>query len=53
MTTWLDETQVDIMTVDNVREPGCEYVHWPQIAPDAETPERADYGRVVLPPRGL
>ena len=44
----LDEAQVEIVAVDYFRELGYEYVHGPQIAPDGETPERADYGQVVL-----
>src|SRR5690554_948166 len=48
MTGYLDEAQVEIVTVDYFRELGYEYVHGPSIAPDGETPERADYGQVVL-----
>jgi type I restriction enzyme R subunit len=48
MTGYLDEAQVEIVTVDYFRELGYEYVHGPQIAPDGETPERADYGQVIL-----
>lgn len=38
MTSYLDEAQVEIVTVDYFRELGYEYVHGPQIAPDGETP---------------
>jgi len=48
MSAYLDEAQVEIVTVDYFRELGYEYVHGPQIAPDGDTPERADYGQVVL-----
>lgn len=48
MSSYLDESQVEIVTVDYFRELGYEYVHGPSIAPDGETPERADYGQVVL-----
>jgi type I restriction enzyme, R subunit len=46
--TYLDEAQVEIVTVDYFRELGYEYIHGPFIAPDSEAPERADYGQVVL-----
>jgi type I restriction enzyme, R subunit len=46
--SYLDEAQVEIATVDYFRELGYEYVHGPEIAPDGEAPERADYGQVVL-----
>jgi len=45
---YLDESQVEIATVDYFRELGYEYVHGPEIAPDGEAPERADYQQVVL-----
>ncbi len=48
MTTYLDEAQVEIVTVDYFRELGYEYIHGPSIAPDGDAPERADYGQVVL-----
>jgi len=48
MTNYLDEAQVEIVTVDYFRELGYEYIHGPSIAPDGEAPERADYGQVVL-----
>jgi len=46
--TYLDEAQLEIATVDYFRELGYEYIHGPEIAPDGERPERADYGQVVL-----
>jgi len=46
--TYLDEAQLEIATVDYFRELGYEYVHGPELAPDGERPERADYGQVVL-----
>jgi type I restriction enzyme R subunit len=46
--SYLDEAQVEIVTVEYFRDLGYEYVHGPQIAPDGDTPERADYGQVVL-----
>ena len=48
VSTYIDEAQVEIVTVDYFRELGYEYVHGPQIAPDRDAPERADYGQVAL-----
>jgi len=45
---YLDESQVEIVTVDYFRELGYEYIHGPVIAPDGEAPERQDYAQVVL-----
>lgn len=45
---YLDEAQLEIVTVDYLRELGYGYVHGPMIAPDGETPERQDYAQVVL-----
>jgi len=46
--TFLDEAQVEIVTVDYFRDLGYEYIHGPEIAPDGDAPERTDYGQVVL-----
>jgi len=46
--TYLDESQVEIATVDYFRELGYVYIHGAHIAPDGEAPERDDYGQVVL-----
>lgn len=48
MIGYLDEAQAEIVTVGYFRDLGFEYAHGPQIAPDGEAPERADYGQVVL-----
>ena len=48
MNAYLDESQVEIATVEYFRELGYEYVHGPKIAPDGEAPERSDYRQVVL-----
>src|SRR5690606_23383841 len=48
MVGYLDEAQVEIVAVGYLRDLGYEYIHGPQIGPDGETPERADYGQVVL-----
>ncbi len=48
MTGYLDEAQVEIVTVDYFRELGYEYIHGPVIGPDGEAPERQDYAQVVL-----
>lgn len=42
--SYLDEAQLEIVTVDYLRELGCGYVHGPIIAPNGEATERADYG---------
>jgi type I restriction enzyme R subunit len=46
--SYLDEAQLEIATVDYFRELGYEYAFGPDIAPDGERAERADYGQVVL-----
>ena len=58
--TYIDEAQVEIVTVDYFRELGYEYIHGPIIAPDlpagqagGEAPERQDYAQVVLTRRLL
>jgi len=48
MSSYLDESQLEIATVDYFRELGYEYVHGPHIAPDGEASERDDYDQVVL-----
>jgi type I restriction enzyme R subunit len=48
MMSYLDEAQLEIVTVDYFRQLGYEYLHGPVIAPDGEAPERQDYGQVVL-----
>ncbi len=48
MTGYLDEAQVELVAVGYLRDLGYEYVHGPDIAPDGESPERSDYGQVVL-----
>lgn len=47
--SYLDEAQVEIVTVDYFRELGYDHIHGPVIAPDGEAPEQTDYERVVLP----
>ena len=53
MSKYIDEAQVEIVTVDYFRGLGYEYIHGPFIAPDSEAPERSDYGQVVLTRRLL
>ncbi len=48
VSNYLDESQLEIATVDVFRELGYDYIHGPQIAPDGESPERQDYGQVIL-----
>lgn len=45
---YLDEAQVELVTVGYLRDLGYDYAHGPSIAPDGEVPERADYRQVVL-----
>ncbi|RMH57993.1 MAG: HsdR family type I site-specific deoxyribonuclease [Candidatus Hydrogenedentota bacterium] len=44
----LTESDLEIATLDYFRGLGYSYVHGPEIAPDGESPEREDYGQVVL-----
>ena len=48
MSTRLDESQIETVTVDYFRGLGYEYAHGPSIAPDGDTPERTNDGQVVL-----
>ena len=48
MTLPLDEAQIEAISLDYFRGLGYAYVHGPDIAPDGDTPERTDYGQVVL-----
>ncbi len=48
MSNYIDEAQVEIVTVDYFRALGYEYIHGPDIAPDREAPQRRDYVQVVL-----
>jgi len=48
MTGYLDQSQVEIATVDYFRELGYDYAFGPDIGPEGERPEREDYGQVVL-----
>lgn len=50
MTGCLDKAKVEIVTVGFLCDLGYEHIHGPQIAPDGETPERADYGGNCPPP---
>ena len=38
--SYIDEAQVEIVTVDYFRELGYEYVHWPQAVTDGEIGKR-------------
>tara|TARA_R110002072_G_scaffold158989_4_gene310083 strand:+ start:23546 stop:26635 length:3090 start_codon:yes stop_codon:yes gene_type:complete len=46
--TYLDESKLEIATIDYLRDLGYDYIHGPQIAPDGDDPEREDYGQVNL-----
>lgn len=48
MSNYIDEAKLEIVTVDHLRDLGYDHARGPMIAPDGETPERADYGQVVL-----
>ena len=45
---FLDEAQIEAISLEYFRGLGYAYVHGPDIAPDGDTPERTDYGQVVL-----
>ncbi|MGD9873121.1 MAG: type I restriction endonuclease subunit R [Kiritimatiellia bacterium] len=44
----LDEAQIEAVALDYFRGLGYAYVHGPSLAPDGDSPERADYSQVVL-----
>jgi type I restriction enzyme R subunit len=44
----LSESAIETFAVQLLESIGYQYVYVPAIAPDGETPERADYGEVVL-----
>ncbi|MCL4210258.1 MAG: HsdR family type I site-specific deoxyribonuclease, partial [Phycisphaerales bacterium] len=46
--SYLDESQAEIVAVGYFRDLGYDYAFGPDIAPDGERPERADYAQVVL-----
>ncbi|MDD4101112.1 MAG: restriction endonuclease subunit R [Kiritimatiellae bacterium] len=46
--SYLDEAQIEAISLDYFRGLGYAYVHGPDIATDGDTPERTDYGQVVL-----
>ena len=55
MSNYIDEAQVEIVTVDYFRELGYEYIHGPVITPDLPdqqadvgASERQNYAKVVL-----
>ena len=48
MTGYLDEAQVELVTVEYFRDLGYDYHHGSVLAPDVDPPERSDYGQVVL-----
>ena len=47
----MTEDQLEQLALTWFQDAGWEYRHGPAIAPDGETPERADYREVVLPGR--
>lgn len=48
MMSYLDEAQIEAVTLDFFQGLGYAYVHGPAIAPDGDKPERTDYGQVFL-----
>lgn len=44
----LSENELEALTLTWFQDSGWEYRHGPDIAPDGDTPERADYRQVVL-----
>jgi hypothetical protein len=48
MSSCLDEAQIEAISLDYFRGVGYAYVHGPDIAPDGDTPERTNYGQVVI-----
>jgi type I restriction enzyme R subunit len=48
MAAMLTESELESLALTWFQDSGWEYRHGPDIAPDGETPERADYRQVVL-----
>ncbi len=48
MSNYLDEAQVELVTVEYFRDLGYGYHHGSVLAPESDVPERLDYGQVVL-----
>ena len=48
MTSYLDEAQIEIATIEWLKELGYQYAHGPAIAPDGTAPERTSYADVIL-----
>ncbi len=46
--SYLDEAQVELVTVDYFRDLGYDYHHGSVFVPDDDAPERSGYGQVVL-----
>jgi type I restriction enzyme R subunit len=47
----INEDQLEQLALTWFQDTGWEYRHGPDIAPDGDTPERADYRQVLLPER--
>lgn len=46
--TYIDEAQLELVTLAYFHTLGYEHLHGPTIAPDGEAPERQDCSQVVL-----
>lgn len=47
--SFITEDQLEHLALTWVQDTGWEYHHGPVIAPDGDTPERANYRQVLLP----
>ena len=45
---FLDENQIESITVEYFRSLSFQHQHGPNLVPDGDAPERANYGQVVL-----
>lgn len=45
----MNEQQLEDLCIGWFQETGWQFVHGPDIAPDADSSERADYRQVILP----
>ena len=48
MSGYIDEAQVEIVTVDYFRELGYEYIHGPVIAPDGDASGQVRWGHDLV-----
>ncbi len=48
MSNLITEIDIEWLAIERLKSLGYEYLYAPNIAPDGETPEREDYGQVLL-----